>query len=488
MRRTIALALAAAAAALDPSWPVVTETYIIDGRNATLSVRRGEDALVVAEAFVTAHGLRNGHVECGTGVSEERCIIDTVAATLERRLVAYELLDGLQGRYWDVAGMLRGHGYSKHKEQLLYRGVLRRLLFDAGAPYDASKCAALLGTSCAGLARAATAALRAAAAADGGRFAPAAHVLANVLTDLSEFEGSALGAHTEAAAAMAATLAVRARSLQEHAGAAAAAADDAAAYVVPAVPAAGLRLRAVTVASHDKKELQWLRASAAAAGVELTVLGLGQPWRGLGSKVTAVRTWLADVAADDVVMLVDAYDVLLFPSASPEAFLGRFREFGAPLLFGAERKCSPDKGAAAAYAPLGSGEAFRFLNSGQYMGYAAAVKAMLDEVDLDLALHYAHRGADPLEVDDQRWFTRFFLANEPSGRVALDRGAKVFSTTLEVEPEDILVTPNPVAVRSALTGSDPLLMHGNGYGRATWYDAVARLRALGWPPASQAEL
>jgi len=45
----------------------------------------------------------------------------------------------------------------------------------------------------------------------------------------------------------------------------------------------------------------------------------------------------------DLVMLVDAFDVLLLPAAADT--LGRFAALagGRSLLFGTERKCSPDK-------------------------------------------------------------------------------------------------------------------------------------------------
>ena len=48
------------------------------------------------------------------------------------------------------------------------------------------------------------------------------------------------------------------------------------------------------------------------------MLGRGQPWRGLGSKVALLAAHLdaSGAAADDLILFLDAYDVLLLPAAA----------------------------------------------------------------------------------------------------------------------------------------------------------------------------
>merc|ERR1712070_361824 len=45
-------------------------------------------------------------------------------------------------------------------------------------------------------------------------------------------------------------------------------------------------LRLVAVATAARSELDRLKLAAATAGLQLDVLGMGQPWEGLGSKIT----------------------------------------------------------------------------------------------------------------------------------------------------------------------------------------------------------
>lgn len=60
------------------------------------------------------------------------------------------------------------------------------------------------------------------------------------------------------------------------------------------------------------------RRSAVFAGVELVVLGLGEPYVRYDDKLKRYYSYLHDsalfdVADNDIVLLFDAYDVLLFP-------------------------------------------------------------------------------------------------------------------------------------------------------------------------------
>lgn len=65
-------------------------------------------------------------------------------------------------------------------------------------------------------------------------------------------------------------------------------------------------LRLVTVASDHRPELDALIDSAAAVGMEVTVLGMGQEWRGLGSKIKLLQVgmWVCRyMYGDDIVYM-----------------------------------------------------------------------------------------------------------------------------------------------------------------------------------------
>ena len=143
------------------------------------------------------------------------------------------------------------------------------------------------------------------------------------------------------------------------------------------------KLHVVVVATELKDELKLLHATATALGWELTILGLGEPWRGLGSKVQLLDEYLSDAAGNvedantDIVLFLDAYDVLLLrdaggfdhsaplgaegdkPKPKPassdngKGLIERFLSMGgadgrpwngASIVFSAEKTCAPDKG------------------------------------------------------------------------------------------------------------------------------------------------
>lgn len=82
------------------------------------------------------------------------------------------------------------------------------------------------------------------------------------------------------------------------------------------------------MASKETENLSALRESAALSGVHLTVVGLGEPYADYSAKVHRYNEYLqrmvprADLQAgdavtvteDDVIVLIDAYDVLLLPA------------------------------------------------------------------------------------------------------------------------------------------------------------------------------
>ncbi|RYH12758.1 hypothetical protein EON65_37370 [archaeon] len=78
-----------------------------------------------------------------------------------------------------------------------------------------------------------------------------------------------------------------------------------------------VRVHYVTYGSNMRNDgLQWLLKSASLAGVRLQVLGQGEIYIGLGSKVSAYHSYIMSPALleEDVAVLVDGYDVLFFPS------------------------------------------------------------------------------------------------------------------------------------------------------------------------------
>jgi hypothetical protein len=228
-----------------------------------------------------------------------------------------------------------------------------------------------------------------------------------------------------------------------------------------------------------------LEASCAASGLALTVLGLGQVWKGFGMKLILVANHLERVAADTLVLFVDAYDVVILGGCAQMS--QRFLSFGTPIVFSAELGCWPRGELAPRYPPPRPRGARRmerrvrsfrpppplnlpqrYLNSGSYMGYAGSIREAIQE----LSPHY--------EDDDQELFSRYYL--EHPQRATLDHESMLFQTLYGISPDDLVFDlPGSWRPRYRRTGWDPCLLHGNGYGMDTFTEVLHRLRARGWP-------
>jgi hypothetical protein len=183
-----------------------------------------------------------------------------------------------------------------------------------------------------------------------------------------------------------------------------------------------------TVASHNNTELQNLEFTARLAGVELKVLGIGKEYTSWLQKLEwYVETLLDDsnndIADDDIVVMMDAYDVLLSPmirrlgehvSNSPTPLVacaenGQYPEPEAPWFY--------PRGTYHAFPPREMGQAYgsdsdaeslrrmggatRFLNSGCVAGRAQDIKDFLRTIYHEMTL----------VRDDQQVYVRHFLRN-----------------------------------------------------------------------------
>jgi len=105
-------------------------------------------------------------------------------------------------------------------------------------------------------------------------------------------------------------------------------------------------------------------------------LGLGKRYVDTFSKFEALREWLrrASPSDSDVMCFVDGYDVVQ-RRTDLDAFVERFKEFGADIVFGAETYCWPSPWMAHLFPKTET--KYKYPNCGTYVGYVWAVKRML---------------------------------------------------------------------------------------------------------------
>lgn len=221
------------------------------------------------------------------------------------------------------------------------------------------------------------------------------------------------------------------------------------------------KLLVATVASKRNEELENLEESAREGGSELQVLGLGQKYEGHETKLRLYDQFLSSphVSPMDLVLLVDAYDVLLSPAIKD--LPRKFEKFNRPIVLAAEHTLWPDSALEESY-PSSPTE-LKFLNSGTIVGRAWALRFMFKTVRSYGALSLCG-------PDDQRAFHRFFLQNRQL--VALDYHADLF-LTLHFLTDEVIVDGKGQVHAGDKT---PCAVHGNGGDGKAAYDRLVE----GW--------
>ena len=181
-----------------------------------------------------------------------------------------------------------------------------------------------------------------------------------------------------------------------------------------------------TVASENKTELQNLEFTAMMAGVDLHILGIGRKYTSWLQKLEWYAEALLDedknnVEDDDILVMIDAYDVLLTPmvrqialrlSQSPTPLVacsenGQYPEPEAPWFYPREAILSfssdiPHHSEVPQNDELRRvGGTTRFLNSGCLAGRGKDMKDFLNKIYHEMTL----------VRDDQQVYVRYFLRN-----------------------------------------------------------------------------
>src|SRR5262245_20610794 len=101
------------------------------------------------------------------------------------------------------------------------------------------------------------------------------------------------------------------------------------------------QLHVCTVANKKTRSLEQLIESCTYYQIPITVLGMNQPYPGNGQKLVLLKQFIEPLSDDDIVLLVDAFDVLIL--ASSETLVEKFLEMQTQCAIGAEKICYPFK-------------------------------------------------------------------------------------------------------------------------------------------------
>lgn len=207
-----------------------------------------------------------------------------------------------------------------------------------------------------------------------------------------------------------------------------------------------MRLAFLTVADRCRYHMPQFLESCERARLRPQVMGMGWPYLGLGTKPKQVYRFLraAPSLAGWVVLFSDAHDSIIQGDAG--MILERYRAFGHPLVFSAERNCYPSPELAARYPAAGT--PYAYLNSGGFIGEAGYLLDLLERWDVP---------ALPDRENDQGWFTRRFL-DEPEA-IRLDTHCSLFQTLYRAEGD---LERRQKGIFNRVTKAYPLIFHGNG--------------------------
>lgn len=210
-----------------------------------------------------------------------------------------------------------------------------------------------------------------------------------------------------------------------------------------------------TVATVNKEKLQQLLFSAARNLIDIDVLGMWLPFKGTGQKLTYIKNYVKNLQDDDIVLFVDAYDVLILATA--RVILQKFAKMETECVFGAEANLSFQKQLEPYFK---SPSKFKYLNSGTFMGYAGFLKTMLNEIPID-------------EVkDDQSQLMLYYV--EHMDRIKLDTNCELFFPLAKVTPDEFRIDKIDKTVECLLTGTKPCIIHGNSLKGKAIYQAIYR--------------
>ena len=207
-----------------------------------------------------------------------------------------------------------------------------------------------------------------------------------------------------------------------------------------------------TVANRMHPNLEKLIISCKENGIQLEILGMGQPYVGNTTKLRVMKEYCHRLPDDDLVLFVDAFDVLIL--ADKQEIVSRFLALDVPMLMAMEMNCWPLKSSAPFHPPTSS--PFKYINTGGYMGWVKAVRRWLDSFDGTLLSGKSDQGAAH----------KLFM--EKPHLYALDHWCAIFLCLFQVPADAVLIDPVSRRVTCSYTNSSPCVLHANGRSFTIW--------------------
>jgi hypothetical protein len=228
-------------------------------------------------------------------------------------------------------------------------------------------------------------------------------------------------------------------------------------------------LRVLTFEDKGDWHMSYLMYSARRNGHHVERLGQdghiqwGAAEAQMRQKIEDVRDYITEhVDDDDVVLFVDAYDVIVV--AKPDEILEVYRELqkeypGKQVFFNGESLCYPEGPWCDAERPAGFVKdkldqpvRYPFLNSGAFIGRASAVKKLLSV-----------RIPEDWNGNDQLWYHNIYNG-EGQSLMQIDRKNRLFLTSIWASEEELRYRIKDGRLYNDVEGTRPGILHFQGPG------------------------
>lgn len=216
-------------------------------------------------------------------------------------------------------------------------------------------------------------------------------------------------------------------------------------------------MKVLACATEHRRGVERLIGSGARHGLDIELVAQGQTWAHNAAKLEALLPSVSMLPGSELVLILDAYDVLLFAAA--EELARRFAQTdGRPIFNGELGFYCPAPWEDAARRAFDRDVPYPFLNSGVLLGRAADLTALLTDAaavvqEYDL-------------ISDQAAFYR--LALDAPDRIAVDHAGALFCCTGAMDFHGLWNrSPRRVEIRDGTvvdlaTGGRPCILHSPG--------------------------
>jgi hypothetical protein len=221
-------------------------------------------------------------------------------------------------------------------------------------------------------------------------------------------------------------------------------------------------MKVITVATHPDRYYESLLDSAKKNNIDITVLGMGEKWQGFGWKFTKMIEFLEKVNMNEIVMFIDAYDVIFLDNGQKieEKFLEIKRKNNFKILIGVDL-ISKSKFHSYTYKKIFSSNNPHNINSGVYIGYAKDIYDVLTNIK---------KNNDLNNTDDQKLFIMehnkdnsiFYF--DKKNEIILNIFGNLITGKLDFNSFDfyLIENNNGVKIFNKKNNTYPMVLHGPG--------------------------